>query len=126
MNYSSDSSKSSSKSSQLLVRIQDKVGLIYYKHGLICSRHPYLVIIITLIIVSLSCYPITGIKNLLGNSSQKYVTIVDNSLNNNNNNNINNNININNINNNEDNRQTNADNNNQIPFWVRLSIDLIL
>jgi hypothetical protein len=67
------------------------------------------VIITTLIIVSLSCYPITGIKNLLGNSSQKYVTTLHNSFNNN-----------------EDNRQTNHENNNQMPRWVRLLIDLIL
>lgn len=95
---SSKSHSSERQSSQLLSRIEEKVGHIYYKHGLICSRHPYLVIIITLLIVSVCCYPITGIRYLLGNSSQKYMTTIENQFNSPNHN--------------------NNDDNNQTPRWV--------
>ena len=66
-------------SSQLLNRIEEKVSNVYYKYGLLCSRHPIVVIVSTLMIVSVCCYPITGIRYLLGNSSQMFTTL-DNSV----------------------------------------------
>ncbi|CAG2162507.1 unnamed protein product [Oppiella nova] len=70
----------SSNSSQFLQTIEDNVSNAYYKYGLICSRHPVVVIVSTLIIVSICCYPLTGIRYLLGNSSQKFITSIDNTF----------------------------------------------
>lgn len=99
-------SSDSRQSSQLLSRIQSKVGNIYYKHGLICSRHPYLVIIITLLTVSVCCYPITGIRYLLGNSSQEYMTSVADQFKSNVNQNS------------QSDGENSSENKNHIPRWV--------
>ncbi|XP_054714405.1 sterol regulatory element-binding protein cleavage-activating protein-like [Uloborus diversus] len=55
--------------------IQDKIARIYYSHGLFCSSHPYSVILITLAISVLCCYPLIHLP-LLGSSSQQFSTPV--------------------------------------------------
>ncbi|CAL1263212.1 unnamed protein product [Larinioides sclopetarius] len=55
--------------------IHDKVARIYYSHGLFCSSHPYSVILVTVCILALCCYPILYLP-LLGSSSQQFSTPV--------------------------------------------------
>src|SRR2546426_8159833 len=71
------SRRSAANNSQFVSRIQDNVAKLYYKHGLICSSHPWIVILIALIITSFCAYPILGIHYLLGNSWQSHVTSVN-------------------------------------------------
>ncbi|XP_054168861.1 sterol regulatory element-binding protein cleavage-activating protein-like [Oppia nitens] len=72
-----DTTRWTNSSSQLLQTIEDSISNVYYKYGLICSRHPVIVIVTTLLIVGICCYPLTGIRYLLGNSSQKFMTTTD-------------------------------------------------
>ncbi|RWS16320.1 Sterol regulatory element-binding protein cleavage-activating protein-like protein [Dinothrombium tinctorium] len=58
----------------LLLKLREKVSQVYYKHGLICSRHPWILIFSTLVIVSFCSYPILGIHFLHNNHHQQYVT----------------------------------------------------
>ena len=58
-----------SSSGSLLAQTQDKIAYVYYKHGLICSRHPWVVMLVVLTIVAITCYPILGLNYFLGNSS---------------------------------------------------------
>lgn len=74
---SSASRLSGNSDNSLLTRIQDKVGHIYYKHGLLCSKHPYILVFLTLLVTGFSCYPIIGIHYLIGSSSQPFVTTLD-------------------------------------------------
>lgn len=48
-----------------LNRLQEKIGHLYYRHGLLCSSHPWLIIIFTLIIAGISIYPLLGVHFLL-------------------------------------------------------------
>ncbi|RWS31217.1 hypothetical protein B4U80_00513 [Leptotrombidium deliense] len=58
----------------LLSKFREKVSQIYYKHGLLCSTHPFLVLLCSLLVVSVCCYPILGLHILHNNHHQQYVT----------------------------------------------------
>ena len=97
-------------SSEILSQIEQNVSNVYYRYGLMCSRHPILVILLTLIIVSICCYPITGLRYLLGSSSQKFVTTLDNTY----------------LSNENDIDDLNLPQSDRIPDWVRYNFTYLV
>ena len=41
--------------------IPDRVALLYYKHGLLCSSYPWCTIVVAIIIVLTSCHPLLSL-----------------------------------------------------------------
>lgn len=84
MDFSDSSQASSSSPSRhsrlrdaFLAPIQDKVAHLYYRHGLICSRHPWIIIFITVFIICFCCHPIIGIHYLIRSPSQPFTTTLN-------------------------------------------------
>lgn len=61
------------------LKVKEKVNQVYYKYGLLCSSHPWIVITITLSVFFVLCYPILGTHLFHNSCSQKYITFIDDS-----------------------------------------------
>ena len=61
-----------------LLRIKDKICQLYYKHGLLCSSNPWIVICCSLLIFLFACYPILGNHLSHHSYSHRHVTDVHN------------------------------------------------
>lgn len=71
---SSVTSTSKSLSESFLAKIEEKVSLLYYRHGLFCSRHSILVIILALAVVTICSYQIFTYRGIFGSSSEIYLS----------------------------------------------------
>lgn len=61
----------------LPVSLQDRVAQMYYRHGVLCASHPYAIMLLTILILAICCYPVIYLP-LLGSSSQEFSTPVQN------------------------------------------------
>ncbi|XP_067127513.1 LOW QUALITY PROTEIN: sterol regulatory element-binding protein cleavage-activating protein [Centruroides vittatus] len=61
----------------LPVSVPDRVAQIYYRHGVFCASHPYAIMLLTILILAVCCYPVIYLP-LLGSSSQEFSTPVQN------------------------------------------------
>lgn len=98
MDYSTDSDSNSSASSAFVAsrarrmakkqaakglwpsfvhKITERFAQLYYRHGLMCSRHPFLVIWYSLMVFAVCCLPLLRVHLISGNSSQQFVTNLD-------------------------------------------------
>lgn len=63
---------------QMYYQFKEKlIGRIFYRHGLFCASHPWMVMFISLVVFAFSCYPILGVHLIHPSSSQTFVTGVD-------------------------------------------------
>jgi len=58
-------------------KFKEKVGQLFYYHGLNCSRHPNVLIIFSILLFFFCCYPIFGIHLFQNDFSQQFVTDFD-------------------------------------------------
>lgn len=58
-------------------KFKEKIRQIFYYHGLNCSKHPYLLIVLSIILFCFCCYPIFGIHLFQNDFSQQFVTDFD-------------------------------------------------
>lgn len=58
-------------------KFKEKINQLFYYHGLTCSRHPYLLIIFSILLFCFCCYPIFGIHLFQNDFSQQFVTDFD-------------------------------------------------
>lgn len=58
-------------------KFKEKISQLFYYHGLNCSRHPYLLIIFSILLFCFCCYPIFGIHLFQDDFSQQFVTDFD-------------------------------------------------
>ena len=58
-------------------KVREKINPIFYNYGLNCSRHPYLLIALSISLFCFACYPIFGIHLFQNDFSQQFVTEFD-------------------------------------------------
>ena len=58
-------------------KFKEKVNQLFYYHGLNCSRHPYLLLIFSILLFCFCCYPIFGIHLFQNDFSQQFITDFD-------------------------------------------------
>ena len=64
----------SGSSLSFLANIEEKISKLYYRHGLLISRHPVKTIFLSLLIMLMSAYPIITYSGLFGSSSEIFIT----------------------------------------------------
>jgi len=52
-------------------KLKDKIGLLYYRHGLFCASNPISCLLICACVVVVCCYPITYLTSF-SSSLEKY------------------------------------------------------
>lgn len=57
-----------------LLTIEEKVSKLYYKHGLFCSRHPWFIIALSLVVVIISSHQIFTFHGIVGSSYEVYTS----------------------------------------------------
>jgi hypothetical protein len=50
------------------------IGRIFYRHGLLCASHPWIVMFMSLVLFAIACYPILGVHLIHPSSSQTFIT----------------------------------------------------
>ena len=61
----------------LLSKIEDRFESLYYRLGLLCSSHPWIILIFSLLIFAVAAYPLLHVHFIHSSSSQQYVTKLD-------------------------------------------------
>ena len=69
-----EGSEQSISSYRLYSRFKDKISQVFYKHGLLCASHPWRVMVMSILLFLVACYPILGTHLMHPSSSQSFFT----------------------------------------------------
>lgn len=55
-------------------RVKERIEKIFYRHGLLCASRPWVVMLLSLAVFMVSCYPLLGIHLIHPSSFQSFIT----------------------------------------------------